>query len=99
LLSDYESQGVVGLEALAVGCPLLVADGTALAELGVYGDVSIVPPHVDGQALGWLIAQQIQQELAPATQRVPMWEHTVDELSVVYADVLRRRGSSSHALR
>lgn len=88
LLSDYESQGVVGLEALAVGRPLLVADGTALAELGRYGNVSIVPPHVDGRDLGWLIAQKLQRGMEHTPNLVPMWEQTVDELSAIYEEVV-----------
>jgi len=99
LLSDYESQGLVGLEALAAGCPLLVTDGTALAELSAYGDVSIVPPHVDGRELGALIAQQIRRELTPAAKQVPMWENTVDAIAGVYDDVLRRRRSLPSAAR
>ena len=62
LLSDYESQGVVGLEAIAVGRPLLVADGTALAELGRYGEVSVVPPNVDKYSLAELIARKLQED-------------------------------------
>ena len=93
LLSNYESQGVVGLEALAVGRSLLVAEGTALAELGQYGDVSVIPPHVDAEALGWLIARKIQQDLVPGRAVVPIWEETVDRLTGVYRDVLRERGA------
>jgi glycosyltransferase involved in cell wall biosynthesis len=91
LLSNYESQGVVGLEAIAVGRSLLVAEGTALAELGQYGDVSVIPPHVDASALGWLIARKIQQDLLPTRNLVPIWEETVDRLTAVYEDVLRER--------
>ena len=99
LLSDYESQGLVGLEALAAGCPLLVTDGTALAELNAYGDVSIVPPHVDGRELGALIAQQIRRGMTPPAKQVPMWEHTVDAIAGVYGDVLRQRRSLPSAVR
>jgi glycosyltransferase involved in cell wall biosynthesis len=95
LLSDYESQGVVGLEAIAVGRPLVVADGTALAELGQYGEVSIVPPAADAETIGALVAHKLRQASAPLRTFVPAWEQTVDALEDVYADVLTARQSAT----
>jgi glycosyltransferase involved in cell wall biosynthesis len=88
LLSDYESQGVVGLEAIAVGRPLLVADGTALAELGRYGEVSVVPPAADKYSLAGLIARKLRENLSPPRDLVPLWDHTADALEALYVDVL-----------
>ena len=88
LLSDYESQGVVGLEAIAVGRPLLVADGTALAELGRYGEVSVVPPAADKHTLAVLIARMLQENTSPSRDLVPLWDHTVDALEALYRNVL-----------
>jgi glycosyltransferase involved in cell wall biosynthesis len=88
LLSDYESQGVVGLEAIAVGRPLLVADGTALAELGRFGEVSVVPPAADKYTLAGLIARKLQENLSPPRDLVPLWDHTADALEELYRDVL-----------
>jgi glycosyltransferase involved in cell wall biosynthesis len=95
LLSDYESQGVVGLEALAVGRPLVVADGTALAELGQYGDVSIVPPGADAATIGAMIVRTLQETATGGRSFVPMWDQTVEALEAVYADVLAARSSGS----
>jgi glycosyltransferase involved in cell wall biosynthesis len=88
LLSDYESQGVVGLEAIAAGRPLLVADGTALAELGRYGEVSVVPPSADKNTLAELIAVKLQEEVSPPRDLVPIWDNTADALEGLYRDVL-----------
>jgi len=88
LLSDYESQGVVGLEAIAVGRPLLVADGTALAELGRFGEVSVVPPAADKRSLAQLIARKLQEHLSPPRDLVPLWDHTAEALEALYRDVL-----------
>ena len=88
LLSDYESQGVVGLEAMAVGRPLLVADGTARAELGRYGEVSMVPPFADKHSLAALIARKIQDNSSPPRNLVPVWENTVDALEALYRRVV-----------
>ena len=87
LLSDYESQGVVGLEAIAVGRPLLVADGTALAELGRYGEVSVVPPFVDRDSLAALIARRLAENVEPQRHLVPLWDHTTDALEELYYEV------------
>ena len=88
LLSDYESQGVVGLEAIAVGRPLLVADGTTLAELGKYGEVSVVPPNVDKYSLAELIARKLQEDLSPPRHLVPLWENTADQLETLYRELV-----------
>ena len=88
LLSDYESQGVVGLEAIAVGRPLLVADGTALAELGRYGEVSVVPPVIDKHSLAALIARKLNEKSSPSRDLVPLWDHTADALEALYLEVL-----------
>ncbi|MEP7112656.1 MAG: glycosyltransferase family 4 protein [Ilumatobacteraceae bacterium] len=87
LLSDYESQGVVGLEAIAVGRPLLVADGTALAELGRFGEVSVVPPHIDKHSLAGLIAAKLRENASPPRNFVPLWDHTADELEALYREI------------
>jgi glycogen synthase len=87
LLSDYESQGVVGLEAIAVGRPLLVADGTALAELGRYGEVSVVPPSADKHSLAGLIARKLLENVEPHRNLVPLWDHTADALEALYYEV------------
>ncbi|HEY4610621.1 MAG TPA: glycosyltransferase family 4 protein [Ilumatobacteraceae bacterium] len=88
LLSDYESQGVVGLEAIAVGRPLLVADGTALAELGKYGAVSVVPPNVDKYSLAEVIARKLQEDVSPPRHLVPLWENTADQLETLYRELV-----------
>lgn len=99
LLSDYESQGVVGLEAIAVGRPLVVADGTALAELAQFGEISIVPPAADAQTIGALIVHKIKEESHPTRTFVPMWEQTVAALEAVYDDVLAARASDGRTRR
>ena len=91
LLSDYESQGVVGLEAIAVGRPLLVADGTALAELIRFGEVNVVPPFADKHSLAGLIARQLQEHSSPPRNLVPIWDTTADALEGVYRRVIAER--------
>jgi glycosyltransferase involved in cell wall biosynthesis len=91
LLSDHESQGVVGLEALAVGRSLVVADGTALAELGQFGEINVVPPAADSKTISGLIVRKLGESSAPKPARVPRWEHTVDALEAVYSEVLAGR--------
>lgn len=95
LLSDHESQGVVGLEALAVGRALVVADGTALAELGQFGEINVVPPAADSKTISSLIVRKLAENSAPRPARVPRWEHTVDALEAVYSDVLDARAAAA----
>lgn len=92
LMSKYESQCVVGFEALATGTRLTVADTSALAELARFDGVEIVP-LADSDALSASLIRQIDAPMLESRAAVPTWSDTADALLEVYDGVLA--GSSS----
>ncbi|MDQ3454585.1 MAG: glycosyltransferase, partial [Actinomycetota bacterium] len=89
-LSEYESQGVAVLEALAVGSPVLVNDSTAFRQLGAAGLVSVVPPNCSSHALAEIVLHCLQEESVVPPQVPPTWEATTDALEALYELVVQR---------
>jgi glycogen synthase len=87
LLSSYESQGIAGLEALATGARLIVADGSALNELDLYGPVRVVP-RSDPQQVAAVIVEQLELPSLVLRPRVPSWDDVADEIEQLYGQVL-----------
>jgi len=88
MLSQYESQGMMGLEALAVGRPLIVGEDTALAELGRYGDITIVPSDADDRTIATAIAEKVRAKPSVGRDLVPGWDTTVDALESLYFEIV-----------
>jgi len=89
-LSEYESQGVAVLEALAVGSPVLVNDATAFRQLGAAGLVNVVPPNCSSHTLAEIVLHCLQQDSVVPPQVPPTWEATTDALEALYEFVLQR---------
>ncbi len=89
LMSSYESQGIVGLESLAVGCRLVVTAGSALDELASYDGVTVVP----GTDVADVADAVVRQLESPATGRqpVPTWVDTTNAVEHMYREVLVAR--------
>jgi glycosyltransferase involved in cell wall biosynthesis len=90
LLSEYESQGIAVLEALALGKPVLVADTSALREFGEKGMARMVPvgatPSVVAKAIGDQIEQPIEFECPP----LMTWDDVSEEVGNLYRRVFSR---------
>jgi glycosyltransferase involved in cell wall biosynthesis len=82
-LSRYESQGLAVQEAVGLGRPVVVGEGSALEELAIYPNVVTVaelagPDEVAGAIAGLLHAAPAQ---AP---RLQTWDDCVDALDALY---------------
>lgn len=94
--SAYEGFGLPALEALARGCPLVVADAGALVELA--GDAAIAVPAGDVGALGDAITRvlddgALRADLAargPARAAGFTWERSAQGHAAAYAAAVRR---------
>jgi hypothetical protein len=59
-----------------------------LAELGRFGEVSVVPPAADRGTLAGLIVAKLRDNVSPRRDLVPLWQDTADQLEAIYFDVI-----------
>jgi glycosyltransferase involved in cell wall biosynthesis len=90
MLSDYESQGIAAYEAADAGRPLVVALGTALAELVDRGVAIGVADLDNPEAVASAIVSQIRSPLITGGIALPTWDECADSLGRLYRDVLGR---------
>ena len=88
LLSDYESQGMSVLEAIALDVPVLVADTTALAELADQVAVWAVPARCSPHELAEAVIEVVGSPRSVRAASLPQWDDIVDRLVGVYGDAL-----------
>jgi glycosyltransferase involved in cell wall biosynthesis len=87
LLSDYEAHPIAVMEALGLGCPVLVADTSGLRELAEDGLVRAVPVDSTPQQVAEALLGQLRAPLIPDIT-LPTWDDCADELLAVYRAVL-----------
>lgn len=90
LLSEHEAQGIVVLEALAQGRPVLVAATSALQEFADRGLARSVPLESSTEVVAKAIIAQICEPLLPTGVTLPTWDDCTDELVTLYASIVRR---------
>jgi glycosyltransferase involved in cell wall biosynthesis len=88
LLSNYESQSVSAMEALALGRPVLVADNTALHELAASGLARATAPGSTPEAVATAILGQLHQPLFPQNTELPSWDACAEAVLKLYRDTL-----------
>jgi len=88
LLSDYESQGIAVMEALALGRPVLVADTTALHDLVARGLVRGVERDADTEAITMALLRQIEDPVRPVGVDMPTWEACASQVAALYKTIL-----------
>jgi glycosyltransferase involved in cell wall biosynthesis len=94
LLSEYESQGIAALEAMALRRPVLVAATSALRDLSAIGEVATVPLGLPPAALAAAMLQEMRRprESVPPSAALPRWEDCAQGLLGVYRDMQARAG-------
>ncbi len=91
LLSDYESQGLGATEALALGCPLLVNDASALSDLTRYPLVRAVPPDAGPEAVAGALLEllALDRNADAGAVALPTWEACTADLLALYRSIVR----------
>lgn len=87
--SDYEGFGLPVLEAMACGCPVLVADNSSLPEVG--GDAALYAPRQEAQAYAALLQRlestALRKQLVKAgierARQFP-WSKTLEQTVALY---------------
>jgi glycosyltransferase involved in cell wall biosynthesis len=93
LLSEYEAQGIAVYEALATGTKALVADTTALSELGHAGLATTIPLEAPPEHVA---AAALAVAAAPRTTPPALfsWDDCARELHLLYEEI-----ASKHLIR
>jgi glycosyltransferase involved in cell wall biosynthesis len=84
LLSEYEAHPAVVEEALALQCPVLVADTSGMRELAEQGFARAVSLHSTPEEIAAAALRQIEEPLLPAQLALPTWEDCTRKLLTVY---------------
>ncbi|MBV9688722.1 MAG: glycosyltransferase family 4 protein [Ktedonobacteraceae bacterium] len=89
LLSQYESQGIAVLEALALRRPVLVTATSALQELADRGLVRTVPLNSTSEAVATAMVDQLRHPLVPPNVELPMWDDCAANLLALYQTIVQ----------
>jgi glycosyltransferase involved in cell wall biosynthesis len=90
LLSDYESQGIAVMEALALQRPVLVSDTSSLAELARQGLAKAIALKSTPGEVAAAVLEQLQAPLVPPHVNLPTWDACASSLEQVYRSVVTR---------
>lgn len=91
LMSDFETHPLVGLEAGAAGCRLLVADRAGLLELAHDGFARAIPLGSEPGVIGDAILQELAKPSPKVRPRLTTWDQCAEELLSLYEDLARRK--------
>jgi glycosyltransferase involved in cell wall biosynthesis len=90
LLSEYESQGISVLEALALQRPVLVARTSALQEFADRGLACAIPLESTAEEVATAMVGQLRQPVVPRNVALPTWEACAASLLALYQAIARR---------
>jgi glycosyltransferase involved in cell wall biosynthesis len=90
LLSEYESQGIAVMEALALRRPVLVADTSGLREFADRGLARTIALKSTPEKLAAEIVRQIEEPLIPMPVHLPTWDDCATNLLALYQSVMPR---------
>jgi glycosyltransferase involved in cell wall biosynthesis len=88
LLSNYESQGMAVMEALALGRPVLVADSSSLQELANRGLVRALPLTSHVRTVAEAMVEQLRRPHVASPVDLPTWERCYTDLLQLYTTVV-----------
>jgi glycogen(starch) synthase len=105
--SIYEPFGLVALEAMASGCPCLVADTGGLREVVPNEDVGLRFRSRDPESLGQMAERLLTDNelrdclVAEASEHVLTfdWADVASQVAAVYRDVTRKEATEPRAAR
>lgn len=92
-LSDYESQGIAVLEALALRRPVLVTDTAALHGLAAEGLVRAVPLTSTAEEMAQAVVRELHDPLVPSLVTLPTWENCTNRLQALYLSLCKDQQS------
>lgn len=103
-----ESLGLVGVEAMQLGCPVVAFDSGAVSEwlengvtgyLVPWGDVALLADRIGRLLAEADLAESMGRRAREKTQRFFRLKDHTDRVVDIYREVLAERGTRSHGLR
>ena len=89
LLSDFETHPMGALEAINLGVPMLVGDGSGLAELADRGHAQKVPVTAGSRRHASELVALLRDPPGPARQiGLPSWDDCADAHARLYRDIV-----------
>ena len=89
LLSEYETQPIAVLEAIALGCPALVAATSGLKELADKGLAQAISLDSSPRQVAEAVLEQLRQPHVPPPFKLPTWDECATDLFTLYQQVVR----------
>jgi glycogen synthase len=93
LMSEFETQPIAALEALALGCRVIVADTPGLRALATEGLARPVPLDISPPDLASAILEELDKPPQAAPPALRTWDDCAEALLEVYGAVARRRAA------
>jgi glycosyltransferase involved in cell wall biosynthesis len=90
LLSDFETQPLVVLEALALRRPVLVTDVRGLDEFAQRGLVRAIAPESGPPEVAAAVLEQLQKPFIPPRIELPTWAECAARHDELYASIMRQ---------
>ncbi|MGE5141278.1 MAG: glycosyltransferase family 4 protein [Rudaea sp.] len=91
LLSEFETQPIALLEALALGCSALVADTSGLREMAEAGLARAIPLNSTPEEVARAAVQELRAPARAAPVVLPTWDDCARDLRLLYESVLDGR--------
>lgn len=91
LLSEYETQPLAVLEAVALGRPALVADTPGLSELAERDLAVAIPLDSSPHDVANAVLQQLESPHRPPKEPLPTWDECATSLLELYEGVVTER--------
>jgi glycosyltransferase involved in cell wall biosynthesis len=88
LLSEYEAHSISVIEALAMGCPVLVADTSGLHEFADRGQARGIPLNSSPDEVAGAVLRQIADPIAAPGVQVPTWDDCAAGVLQIYRDAV-----------
>lgn len=92
LLSEFETQPIAALEALSLGCRLIVADTPGLSALAEEGLARAVPLNSPPEEVAATVLEELDLPRIERPPTLPTWDQCADGLLELYESVVRNRG-------
>lgn len=88
LPSEYESYGIAAVEAIAIGIPTIVNNGSALVEFVKLGSAIGIDPPITANKVADAIVNAIDFKPNDVREKILTWNQVVNRLEQLYSGII-----------